>query len=541
MKKILTQIILLLLLINPSYSQISEGMRCDELVLKLGGIRNLNFLWLENKNNEENFYSLITFDNFDQNKPFYFCERHDFKYSNSNKTLDVLKDHKLKKIFSDPINAFSFVFSKVSQQSTRFIMTATNFRKYSMDREDMVLAIQKSIRQSFDESPDEIVQEEKVDNNEKLVVKKEEKKKPLKKLTKVDNTPPVISMDENIVVSDTTYFVEGSIKDNSSKLLYVKIDENIIQAKNGKFKIKRFSPIDESFSVIGIDQWGNKSKPKIINVTVNLKSNNEQKMVEKLKPKTVSSLRLKNKVAIIVGIEKYLNSPDAVYARADAKFFYESSRKTFGIDEKNIKLLIDEKANLTDLFVALEKWLPSKVKENETEIIIFFAGHGLASTNGEQLYILPYNSDPDLLNRTALSRQELFKIVLDLKPKGLTVFFDTCFSGISRDEETLLVSARPLLLIDDNENKIPKNVSIFSASKLNQFSSGYAEAKHGIFSYFLMKGLEGNADLNSDKKITNGELLTYLNDYVSLTASELGRQQNPSLTGDPDKVLVNFR
>ena len=56
-----------------------------------------------------------------------------------------------------------------------------------------------------------------------------------------------------------------------------------------------------------------------------------------------------------------------------------------------------------------------------------------------------------------------------------------------------------------------------------------------------MKGLEGNADLNSDKKITNGELLTYLNDYVSSIASELGRQQNPSLVGDPDKVLVNYR
>ena len=53
-------------------------------------------------------------------------------------------------------------------------------------------------------------------------------------------------------------------------------------------------------------------------------------------------------------------------------------------------------------------------------------------------------------------------------------------------------------------------ISIFSASKLNQFSSGYAEAKHGIFSYFLMKGMEGNADSNEDKKITNGELITYL-------------------------------
>ncbi len=538
MKKILVQIILIFLLIKPSHSKISEGMRCDDLVMNLGGIRNLNFLWLENKNNEENFYSLITTDNFDQNKPLYFCERSNFKYLNSDKTLEVLKDHKLKKIFSDPVNAFSFIFSKISQQSTRFIMTATNFRKFSMNREDMLLAIQKSIRQSFDENDVETEEEE---NNKKLVVKKEENKKPLKKLTNVDNVPPVIEIDQNIVVSDTTYFIEGLIKDNSSELLYVKIGENIIQAENGKFKFKRFSPIDEKFSVIGIDQWGNKSKPKIINVKVDLKSNNKQEIVEKLNPKAVSTLKLKNKVAIIVGIEKYLNSPDAVYANLDAKFFYEYSRKTFGIDEKNIKLLLDEKANLTDLFIALEKWLPSKVQENRTEVIIFFAGHGLASTNGKELYILPYNSDPDLLNRTALSRQELFKIVLDLKPKNLTVFFDTCFSGLSRDEKTLLADARPILLIDDNTEKIPKNVSIFSASKLNQISSGYAEAKHGIFSYFLMKGLEGNADLNGDKKITNGELLTYLNDYVSSIASELGRQQNPSLVGDPDKVLVNYR
>ena len=68
------------------------------------------------------------------------------------------------------------------------------------------------------------------------------------------------------------------------------------------------------------------------------------------------------------------------------------------------------------------------------------------------------------------------------------------------------------LEVDDNTEKIPKNVSIFSASKLNQISSGYAEAKHGIFSYFLMKGLEGNADLNGDKKIKNK--LATITDFV---------------------------
>lgn len=48
-------------------------------------------------------------------------------------------------------------------------------------------------------------------------------------------------------------------------------------------------------------------------------------------------------------------------------------------------------------------------------------------------------------------------------------------------------------------------------------------------------------NLNKDRKITNGELLAYMDDNVSQKASELGRQQNPSLSGDPDKVLISYR
>ena len=53
--------------------------------------------------------------------------------------------------------------------------------------------------------------------------------------------------------------------------------------------------------------------------------------------------------------------------------------------------------------------------------------------------------------------------------------------------------------------------------------------------------LEGKADSNNDNKITNGELLDYMDKNVSMKASELGRQQNPSLAGDPNKVLINYR
>jgi len=146
-----------------------------------------------------------------------------------------------------------------------------------------------------------------------------------------------------------------------------------------------------------------------------------------------------------------------------------------------------------------------------------------------------------LLSRTALSRSELFEAILKYDPKSVTMFFDTCFSGISRDEKTLLASARPVRVVaDETEESLPKNFTIFSASQLDQISSGIKDAQHGIFSYFLMKGLEGNADLNKDNKITNGELLSYMDDKISVQASSLGREQNPSLTGDPNRVLVSF-
>jgi uncharacterized caspase-like protein len=214
---------------------------------------------------------------------------------------------------------------------------------------------------------------------------------------------------------------------------------------------------------------------------------------------------------------------------------------SFGIPNENIKLLVDSDANLIQSLGVLNKWLPGKINKNETDLFIFFAGHGLASNDGEELYLLPQDSDPDLLKRTALSRTELFNSILDLEPRKVTMFFDTCYSGISRDDETLLASARPVRIATEEKGDIPKNFTIFTASKLNQISSGLKEANHGIFSYYLMKGLEGNADFNDDKKITNGELISYMDENVSQKASELGRKQNPSLIGDPNKVLISYR
>ena len=399
------------------------------------------------------------------------------------------------------------------------------------------------------------IAKKKSETTSKKLTKAEPSKKPKKKVkvAKVeepkleefkpdnkDNEAPVIEIAEAITVNDSTYEIEGKVIDKSKKL-FVQIDGETIPVRNGKFKVTRFSPVDEQLKIVAIDQWGNKSKPKLVNITIDIKGTEIVEKLEQLNPSLIKSKPNKNRVALIIGIEKYEQTPDANFANLDAKYFYEYARKGFGISKANINLLVDEDASLIKSISTINKWLPSKIKKNQTELIIFFAGHGLASNDGKELYLLPQDSDPDLLSRTALSRTELFEQIIKLSPKSVTMFMDTCYSGISRDEKMLLASARPIRIVASDKDGIPDNFTIFSASKLDQISSGLKEAEHGIFSYFLMKGLEGKADLNKDKEITNGELLAYMDQNVSQKASELGRQQNPSLAGDPDKVLMSYR
>ena len=213
--------------------------------------------------------------------------------------------------------------------------------------------------------------------------------------------------------------------------------------------------------------------------------------------------------------------------------------RALGVDPSNINLLVDKDANRPKILRALKLWLPKIGGENR-DVYLFFAGHGLASDDGENLYILPQDGDANLLEDTAITRSEIVKLIQKTNPKSVTMFFDTCYSGQTRNEETLVASLRPVRIVADDK-EIPRNFTIYTASANDQTSGSIEEAKHGMFSYFLMKGMEGAADENNDKNITNGELITYLQDNVSKVAFSQNRQQDPGMSGDKDKILFSYK
>jgi len=114
---------------------------------------------------------------------------------------------------------------------------------------------------------------------------------------------------------------------------------------------------------------------------------------------------------------------------------------------------------------------------------------------------------------------------------------DACYSGQTRTGETLLASARPIS-VTAKQSVVPKNFTVFSASAPDQISSSSPEVQHGIFSYFLMRGLEGDADQNKDGQISVAEMQAYLTETVTKQAQGINRIQQPQVVGDQNRVLV---
>ena len=226
----------------------------------------------------------------------------------------------------------------------------------------------------------------------------------------------------------------------------------------------------------------------------------------------------------------------ASYADRDANIFSDYATEILGIPNNRIKTLVNYGADEKGILLTLNKWLRRLTTPGKSDIYIFFAGHGLASPDGEEMYLLPFDGTPELLNKTAILREEFFKEIALSKPKNVTVFLDTCFSGSSRSQD-MLISSRPIALVA-KKKPIPDNFNVFSASAGDQTAKPLEEAQHGMFSYFLMKGMEGHADINKDKSITMEELHSYVLKNVSHQSSGL---QTPEFQGNGDKLLVKFK
>ncbi|MBL6935540.1 MAG: tetratricopeptide repeat protein [Alphaproteobacteria bacterium] len=348
-----------------------------------------------------------------------------------------------------------------------------------------------------------------------------------------DTMPPTIHMPSSITVKSDSPTVQGKVSDNEKVALLTVEGRAVEVGADGSFSFTRYVPGGgTSVRIEAIDEWGNRSE-KVVSLSRRTVQTAALPFAP-LDPTVLTAKRNGDAVALIIGVANYKRTPQAMFADRDAEFFRDYAKRMLGVPDGNIKVLTNENADMADIIEATNIWLPGVVMPNSSDVYVFFAGHGLASEDGGEVYLLPFGGIPRVLGKTAVLRSELFKTVASVQPRSVTVFLDTCYSGTSRTEETLLAS-RPVVLVA-KEQDVPKGFMVFSAASMEQTAKMLPEAKHGLFSYWLMKGMEGPADANKDHKITTGEL----HRYVLANVSRFQQNQTPELQGDTDRVLVQW-
>ena len=334
--------------------------------------------------------------------------------------------------------------------------------------------------------------------------------------------------------------IRGRASDNVG-VAEVTIDGNAVAVQsNGSFEYSTFVPATGLTVTVQATDMAGLSSKQTVSLQRNVNIASASISFDRLNPIGKPALKNKDAIALIIGIGSYENIIDAAYADKDALMFRDYAAEKLGIPESRIKTLINEDADIGEVLLGIRKWIRRSTKPDKTDVFVFYAGHGIATATGEA-YILPYDGRPevDLLDRTALLQKELFAEIDKANPRNVTIFLDACYTGKARTGEVLMADAnyRPIAIrpIDDG---MPDNFTLITASSGDEFSGPLEEAKHGLFSYFLMKGMEGDADSNQDGRITAGELHQFVKENVLRQSAD---KQTPELQGNANRVLVTFK
>jgi uncharacterized protein YgiM (DUF1202 family) len=245
---------------------------------------------------------------------------------------------------------------------------------------------------------------------------------------------------------------------------------------------------------------------------------------------------------VIIGISKYKTVRPLKFADKDAMAFYDYLLNQVGVPKEQITLLTNEQATLFSLKRSLGTELKRKAAQKDT-VIIYYAGHGAPETDatspdedGMEKYLVPYDADPNDLYTTALPMREIETIFQRLASDRVIFITDSCYSGATAGR-TFATASRRAVVSDAFLARLSKGKGrvVLTASRASEVSEEREDLGHGVFTYYLLEGLRGKADLDGDGIITVDEAYNYVSKKVPEVT---GQNQNPVKKGEVEGQLI---
>lgn len=230
--------------------------------------------------------------------------------------------------------------------------------------------------------------------------------------------------------------------------------------------------------------------------------------------------------AVIVGVGRYTAMPSLRFTDDDAYRVYSFLKSPEGgsLPDNQIAVLVDESATRQNILRTMREYF---LKADVNDVILFyFSGHGLDGC------FLPFDFD-GYNNR--LRHDEIKQVLAQSRAKHKICIADACHSG-SLTHGLAAKGPAPVSInvfykaFEDTKG----GVALLMSSKAEELSLEDHGLRQGVFTYYLLNGLRGDADYNRDNIITITELYRYV--YAKVR-QYTANAQTPVLTGDFDQNM----
>ena len=235
-----------------------------------------------------------------------------------------------------------------------------------------------------------------------------------------------------------------------------------------------------------------------------------------------------HRYALVIGNEDYsrtganaeINVP---YAVNDAYVFGEYCKRTFGVPDKQIKVIPNATAGIMHEMLG---WLVSMAATDpEAELIFYYSGHGNNDEATKEPYLLPVDITGKNI-RLGISLAYLYKQLSTYPVKGAYVFLDACFSGGYKSQAPLIAQKGVRVV---PKVGVPQGHTLsFSSSSGDQTSSVYHDKKQGYYTYFLIKAIQ-----DAKGNLTMKQLFETTNAEVKRATALIGKMQEPQYMVSP--------
>ncbi len=246
--------------------------------------------------------------------------------------------------------------------------------------------------------------------------------------------------------------------------------------------------------------------------------------------KSTMPIAVGNLHALVVGVSQYanprLNLHFAAKDATDFANFLKTQRQIF--KQTYVKLLADQEATKLAIETYLARELPKAGKDDT--VVLFFSGHGMGNPNRPgEFYFLPYNAQQDNIEPTSVEMGTL-SFLRNADCQRIVIIADACHSGIV--SQVSVKSPEDALKTFMREFEESRGRVILTSCMPGQYSfdtppSG-VNLGNSVFTYYLLKGLRGDADENRDFIVSLREAYNYA---YAKTNEETSGQQKPGFEG----------